>query len=89
MFDLSLARLSLLVHLVSFVVMGIASPNNGWAFIAFSVIGELGSGYAPALNAVALEVYTRREHQVRGEGGDHASEVGKLYGSLSLLEGFL
>jgi hypothetical protein len=83
-FDLKLARFSLLIRMISFALMGLVS--NPWVFTVASTSGEVGSGFQPALLSVALEVYMQREHRIRGEGRLMPVEVGKLYGSLSVVQ---
>ena len=74
LFDLNLARASLLVHIVVYISMGLArSP------ILFAVSGTLGAfaaGFSPAAQSVALALYAKR-------GG---VETGRLFGALSLIQ---
>ncbi|KIK57642.1 hypothetical protein GYMLUDRAFT_45806 [Collybiopsis luxurians FD-317 M1] len=73
-FDLGLARFSLLVEIIAFILMGvIAHPI---AFTTSAMLGSLGSGLSPALQSVALEIYNQR-------GG---AESGRLFGALSVIQ---
>jgi hypothetical protein len=85
-FDLALARLSLLIYLISFAFRGLVPTP--WIFMLASILGEVGSGFTSGLLSVAVEVYKQREHQIRGEFGMVPVEVGKLYGSLSVVHAF-
>ncbi|OAX37210.1 MFS general substrate transporter [Rhizopogon vinicolor AM-OR11-026] len=73
--DLNTARVSLVVEIIAFLVLLLAS--NGLLFACGTVIQALGAGYAPAVQAFALEVYNRR-------GGK--SEAGKLFGAISVVQ---
>lgn len=46
------------------------------AFTFFGMLGAFGGGFAPAIQSVALEIYTQR-------GG---TEAGRLFGALSVLQ---
>jgi hypothetical protein len=74
LFDLNLARASLLADLISNVSMGLAqSPIQ---FGLSSTFSALGVSFNPAVQSVALALYARR-------GG---IETGKLFGALSLIQ---
>lgn len=72
-FDLFLLRLSAAIEVIAYSsLIFLRTPQ--WWFIA-TILGAFGSGFGPALQSVALEVYTRR-----GE-----TEAGKLFGALSVV----
>jgi len=73
--DLNTARVSLVVEIIAFLVLLLAS--NGLLFACGTVLQALGAGYAPAVQAFALDVYNRR-------GGK--SEAGKLFGAISVVQ---
>ncbi|KAJ4487747.1 major facilitator superfamily domain-containing protein [Lentinula aciculospora] len=73
-FDLGLARISLSVEIVAYLLMGLVTTPM--AFTLFGMLGALGSGFSPALQSVALEMYTER-------GG---TESGRLFGALSVIQ---
>ncbi|KAF7976591.1 hypothetical protein HWV62_6075 [Athelia sp. TMB] len=72
-FDLNLARVAAFIDVVSYVFMGLAT--TALPFTLFTLLGSLGTGFAPAVQSVALELYARR-----GE-----TETGKLFGALSVV----
>ncbi|KAF8843573.1 MFS general substrate transporter [Paxillus ammoniavirescens] len=76
-FDLALARISLVLDFISFLVMAIAT--SGAVFTFGTAIGSFGSGFSPAVQALALEIYTKR-------GGRGRGEAGKLFGALSVTQ---
>ena len=74
LFDLNLARASLIVKIISYTSMGLAQSQ-----ILFALSGTLGAfslGFSPAAQSVALALYAKR-------GG---VETGRLFGALSLLQ---
>ncbi|CCM04726.1 uncharacterized protein FIBRA_06914 [Fibroporia radiculosa] len=73
-FDLTLARVSIFIEIIGFVLM--ASAPNGYLFTAYSVISSLGIGFSPAINSVASALYTQN-------GG---KELGKLFGALGVVQ---
>ncbi|CAL1705198.1 unnamed protein product [Somion occarium] len=73
-FDLTLARISLFIELVAFVAMPF-SPNP-IVFTVFTVMTCFGAGYSPAIQSVALIMYTEN-------GG---VESGKLFGAISVVQ---
>ncbi|KAG1756634.1 major facilitator superfamily domain-containing protein [Suillus paluster] len=74
-FDLNLARFSILIDIIAFVIMAFAS--NGLLFACGATLQSLGAGYMPGVQAFALDVYSRRG----GKG-----EAGKLFGAMSVVQ---
>ena len=74
LFDLNLARASLLADVVSHALMGLA--QRPIQFGLSSTFSALGASFNPAVQSVALALYARR-------GG---IETGKLFGALSLIQ---
>lgn len=74
-FDLNLARISVVLDIIAFVIMIFAS--NGLVFASGAILQSLGAGYSPAVQAFALDVYSRRG----GKG-----EAGKLFGAISVVQ---
>lgn len=74
-FDLSIARISLVLDIVALLVMMVAS--SGTLFACGGFLQALGVGYSPAVQAFALEIYSRRG----GKG-----EAGKLFGAISVVQ---
>ncbi|KAJ7054518.1 major facilitator superfamily domain-containing protein [Mycena amicta] len=84
-FDLSLARFSIAVYVITFALLPFAPSSI--LFIVFISLGSFASGLAPAINSVALELYTHQT--VTGLAGDDAVPVvesGKLYGALGVVQ---
>ncbi|OJA18419.1 hypothetical protein AZE42_06991, partial [Rhizopogon vesiculosus] len=73
--DLTIARVSLVVDIITLLVVILTS--NGLFFACGAVLQALGSGYVPAVQAFALEVYNRRG----GKG-----EAGKLFGAINVVQ---
>jgi hypothetical protein len=73
-FDLGLARISVLVEMVSYIFMGI-SPTP-LAFTGFGMLGSMGTAFSPATQTVTLALYTQRGNK----------ESGRLFGALSVLQ---
>ncbi|KAJ3502515.1 hypothetical protein NLJ89_g8854 [Agrocybe chaxingu] len=73
-FDLALARISLLVEIISYTLMAL-SPS-ALAFTVFGIFGSLGTGFSPAVQSVTLALYARR-------GG---TESGRLFGAMSVVQ---
>ncbi|OJA15919.1 hypothetical protein AZE42_11219, partial [Rhizopogon vesiculosus] len=73
--DLTIARVSLVVDIIAFLVVILAS--NGLLFACGAILQALGVGFSPALQAFALEVYNRRG----GKG-----EAGKLFGAIYVVQ---
>ena len=74
LFDLNLARASLLVDIVSYVSMGLA--QSPIVFALSGTFGAFGRGFSPAAQSVALALYAKR-------GG---VETGRLFGAISLIQ---
>lgn len=73
-FDFALARISLGVEVLSYAAIPFA-PGAG-AYTAFTMLGAFGSGFSPAVQSVALGLYTLR-------GG---TESGRLFGAMSVVQ---
>lgn len=73
-FDLSLAQVSLAIEVVAYTLMAFAP--NAPLYTIFTMIGCFGSGYSPAIQSVALGLYTQ-------QGG---KESGKLFGALAVVQ---
>jgi len=73
-FDLNLARVSIFIEMTCYTLLGLAQTPI--AFTVFTLIGSFGGGFSPALQSVALELYSRR-----GE-----KETGRLFGAMSVLQ---
>lgn len=73
-FDLSLARCSLLVDVISYFFMAIA--QNAYQFTISAIMGSFGLGFNPAMQSVTLALHTR-------QGG---TESGRLFGALSVVQ---
>nr|GAT48850.1 predicted protein [Mycena chlorophos] len=81
-FDLSLARFSILIHLITFTLLPLAPTSI--LFIVVISFDSFAAGLAPAINSVALDLYT---HQVGLEGASPAAvEPGKLYGAMTVVQ---
>lgn len=74
LFDLNLARASLLVDIAAYGSMGLS--QSPILFALFGSLGALGVGFNPAAQSVALALYARR-------GG---METGRLFGAISLIQ---
>lgn len=74
-FDLNLARISIVLDILSFATIIFAS--DGLVFAFGSILQSLGAGYSPAVQAFALDVYSRRG----GKG-----EAGKLFGAIGVVQ---
>ncbi|KAH6918262.1 major facilitator superfamily domain-containing protein [Coprinopsis sp. MPI-PUGE-AT-0042] len=73
-FELIVVRVSIVVEIVAYSLMGLASTGSAYAMSA--VLAALGVGLSPALQTVALAMYARK-------GG---SETGRLFGALSVVQ---
>lgn len=73
-FDLNLARGSLCLEILAYLLMGLAGQSL--PFTGASMVSSLAAGFGPSIQSVALELYNDR-------GG---VESGKLFGSLSVLQ---
>jgi hypothetical protein len=74
LFDLNLARASLLVGMVSYISMGLA--QSPILFALSGTFNAMGAGFSPAAQSVALALYAKR-------GG---VEIGRLFGAISLIQ---
>ena len=61
------------------VSMSIVVANTGPLYTLAATIGSLAAGFSPAVQALALDIYTNRRSENRGE-------VGKLFGALSVVQ---
>ncbi|KAJ7729399.1 major facilitator superfamily domain-containing protein [Mycena maculata] len=77
-FDLALARFSILIDIATYAILPFAP--TGIVFILFTILGSFGAGLAPAVNSVALELYTRKI------GKNALLETGKLFGALGVVQ---
>lgn len=73
-FDFALARISLAVEVLTYAAIPFA-PSALW-FTAATMVGAFGTGFGPAIQSVALSLYTLR-------GG---TESGKLFGAMSVVQ---
>ncbi|KAJ7150962.1 major facilitator superfamily domain-containing protein [Mycena crocata] len=78
-FDLAIARFSILVDVVTYGVLPFAP--TGLLFVVFIALGSLGAGLVPAINSVALALYTQQTKLKNG-----TVESGKLFGALSVVQ---
>ncbi|KAH7929729.1 MFS general substrate transporter [Leucogyrophana mollusca] len=76
-FDLNIARVSLFIEVIAFSLLAVAS--SGAMFTAATFLGAFGSGFSPAIQAFALELFVRR-------GGKGRSQAGKLFGAISVVQ---
>ncbi|KAJ7724442.1 MFS general substrate transporter [Mycena maculata] len=75
-FDLSLARVSLLIEVIAYTAMPFAP--TGFTFTLLTMLSSFGAGFAPAVQSTSLELYSRKI----GASG----ESGKLFGALSVVQ---
>jgi len=73
-FDLGLARVSVVIDIISYGLMALIPTPV--AFTVTAMMSALASGFSPAVQSVALDMYARR-------GG---TETGKLFGALSVVQ---
>ncbi|THG94666.1 hypothetical protein EW026_g6843 [Hermanssonia centrifuga] len=73
-FDLGLARASLVVEVISYTLLPFAP--TAMLFTVCSMMGAFGAGFSPAMQSVALGLYTQ-------SGG---TESGKLFGAMSVVQ---
>ncbi|KAI0341888.1 MFS general substrate transporter [Trametopsis cervina] len=73
-FDLSLAKVSIAIEVVSYTLLCFA--NSAVPYTLFTMVDALGAGFEPAVSSVALGLYIQR-------GG---TESGKLFGALSVVQ---
>ncbi|KAJ8079128.1 hypothetical protein PM082_013416 [Marasmius tenuissimus] len=74
-FDLGLARVSLGFEVLAYGLMALVT--NPVPFTILAMLGSFGAGFPPAIQSVALDLYTQREGQL---------ETGKLFGAMSVLQ---
>jgi hypothetical protein len=74
--DLGIARASLVLQAICFVI--IAVSKDAGMYVAGSALGALAAGYAPTMQSLSLELYTRR--------GGAPSEAGRLFGAMSVIQ---
>lgn len=72
----------MLVDIATWAILPFAP--TGIVFILVIMLGAVGAGLGPAINSVALEIYSRR---VRKSGA--VVESGKLFGALSVVQSVL
>ncbi|KAH6895043.1 major facilitator superfamily domain-containing protein [Coprinopsis sp. MPI-PUGE-AT-0042] len=63
-FELIVVRVSIVVEIVAYSLMGLASTGSAYAMS--SVLAALGVGFSPALQTVALAMYAGREEVKQG-----------------------
>ena len=73
-FDMILAQVSMAIEVIAYGAMGLSS--SGLPFVISSVFLWIGSAVNPAVQSVALAIYTRN-------GG---TESGRLFGALSVVQ---
>ncbi|KAJ7590533.1 major facilitator superfamily domain-containing protein [Mycena floridula] len=71
--DFIVAQVSLLMEIIAFGSMGLV--NSGTGFTIFGMLTALGGGFKPAMQALALEIFTV-------QGG---IESGKLFGGMAVI----
>jgi len=72
-FDLGLARLSIIIEFVGYLIICFIPTST--TFVIVATLNAAASGLWPALRSVALELYSKR-------GG---TESGRLFGGLSVI----
>ncbi|KAJ7698602.1 major facilitator superfamily domain-containing protein [Mycena rosella] len=75
-FDLGLARFSVLVDVATSAALPFAPTGN--IFVLFIMLGSPGAGLGPAVSSLALEIYSRRF------GKNEPVESGKLFGAMTV-----
>lgn len=73
-FELSIARISLVIDIVAYGTVVIFASQE--TFVLFGLLGAFGIGFSPAMQTLALAMYARR-------GG---TETGRLFGALSVVQ---
>jgi hypothetical protein len=82
-FDLVIARVSLLLELCQYFIATIATNVTVW--ISATVIGSFGGGFSPSIQALAVELFNRRETIIHGD--ERAGEnYGQLFGALGVIQ---
>ncbi|KAJ7709720.1 major facilitator superfamily domain-containing protein [Mycena rosella] len=76
--DLAVARVSLLLEIIAYIAMPLAP--TGLIFTLLAMLSSLASGFSPAVQSAALDLYGRRN------GGIANVESGKLFGAISVLQ---
>ncbi|KAJ7444922.1 major facilitator superfamily domain-containing protein [Mycena latifolia] len=77
-FDLALARASLVLEIIAYAAMPFAP--TGLSFTLLTMLASMGSGFSPAVQSSALELYGQKN------GGTVNVESGKLFGALSVIQ---
>jgi len=72
-FDLNIARMSIVVETTTYILMALTS--SGTVFTVWTAMGSVGAGVSPAVQSLALLLYTN-------SGG---TESGSLFGALSVV----
>jgi hypothetical protein len=75
-FDYKLTLTALIIEFISY--LGICFSATSFQFTVATMIGGLGTGFAPAVRSVALALYEQGPHQ--------GVEIGRLFGALSVAE---
>ncbi|KAF7363597.1 MFS domain-containing protein [Mycena sanguinolenta] len=75
-FDLALARISLFIEVIAYTAMPFAT--SGLAFTGFTILSSFGSGFNPAVQSAAMELYSKRIGT--------SVEAGKLFGGMSVIQ---
>jgi len=73
-FDLSVAQCSLILEIICFALVPIFRSRS--TFVVFTVLAACGAGFGPAIQSLAVELYSKR-------GG---TETGKLFGVLGVVQ---
>ncbi|KAF8217737.1 major facilitator superfamily domain-containing protein [Mycena galopus ATCC 62051] len=76
--DLGIAHFSILVDIAMYALLPFAP--TGAIFILFITLGSFGAALLPAMNSLALELYTRKV------GKNATVESGKLLGAMSVVQ---
>ncbi|KAJ7228026.1 major facilitator superfamily domain-containing protein [Mycena haematopus] len=75
-FNLSLARISLFIEVIAYAAMPFAT--SGLAFTGLTILSAFGSGFNPAVQSAAMELYSKRIGT--------SVEAGKLFGGMSVIQ---
>ncbi|KAJ6502368.1 major facilitator superfamily domain-containing protein [Mycena sanguinolenta] len=75
-FDLALARISLFIEVIAYAGMPFAT--TGLVFTGFTVLSSFGSGFNPAVQSAAMDLYSKRIGT--------SVEAGKLFGGMSVIQ---
>ena len=79
-FDLGLARFSLILEVICYTLIPLVMTPV--TFTALAMLGSFGGGFNPAVQALALELFSRRQPK----DGDGGFEAGRLFGALSVIQ---